>query len=125
MLHKRLLPLLGALIAFLAGCTTTSSAFVKHSPDMSVVRGKILHVESLQSHHFERLSDGIAFTVGDQGCQVKIRLSKKNEQIYHIEPGAIIVFGKSTDYIMRDAASYMHHQQQQQQQQQEQQGSSF
>ena len=107
MLKKSFPTLLAAVIAFLAGCTSTSAAFVKHSPDMSVVRGKILHVENLGSHEFQRLSDGIAFTVGESGCTVRIRLSKKNEQVYHVEQGAVIVFGKSTDYVMRDAKSYM------------------
>jgi len=107
MLKKSFPTLLAAVIAFLAGCTSTSAAFVKHSPDMSVVRGKILHVENLGSHEFKRLADGIAFTVGEEGCTVKIRLSKKNEQVYHVEKGAVVVFGKSTDYIMRDATSYM------------------
>jgi len=103
---KRLLPVLGTLLLVLSSCASTSAAYVKHSPNMSVVRGKIVHVENLKSHHFVRLSDGIAFTVGSAGCKVKIRLSKKNEQTYHVEPGTVIVFGKNGDYIMREAVGF-------------------
>ena len=107
MIQKRLFPLLGSLLLALSSCATSSASFVKHSPEMSVIRGEILHVKNLQSHEISRFSDGVALTVADQGCRVKIRLGKKNEQSYDVAPGTVLVFGKEDDYILRDAADYI------------------
>ena len=104
---KRLLPLLSCLFLALSGCASTAAAFVKHRSEMSSVRGEILSVRNLESGTFRRLADGIAFTVGNDGCEVRIKLGKRNEQTYSLEEGTVLVFGKSKDYILRDAANYV------------------
>jgi hypothetical protein len=94
-----LLATCGALL--LASCAHTTASFLDHHAGYSVVRGTISKVEGLSTAGIERLTDGVAYTVGPPGCQASIVFDGGRRNKLSLKPGAVIVHGAEGDYILQ------------------------
>ena len=101
-MHRRPFLLLGSLFLGLVGCATTSQSYLKATPGYSVIRGEILNVEGLAAQEFQQLADGVVIKITQPGCRVTLLLGKKNEQVYEVGPGTILVLGDKADFLLRD-----------------------
>jgi hypothetical protein len=101
---KNLLLAIGvASVLGLGACTTTSSSFVEDRSGVAVIKGRIVQVENLSAGNIRRFDDGIAVTVNRPGCKVSIAFSDTQTKVMELGPGAIIVYGGETDYVVRQA----------------------
>ena len=100
---KVLKPALAAfLLAALGSCKSTSSSFVADCKGFAVVRGRVVHVDRIAADQFQQLSDGVVLTVSQPGS-VTLQFEKKNEKVFDVDPGSLVVFGKDEDFVLRKA----------------------
>ena len=101
---KNLLVALAAVAVFgLSACTTTSGSFVEERTGVAVIRGRITQVENLSAGKIRRFNDGIAVTINRPGCRVTMSFSETQKKVMELGPGAILVYGGDTDYVLRQA----------------------
>jgi hypothetical protein len=72
----------------------------------SVTRGRITKIENLSATEFRSLSDGLAMTLGGEGCAVtmKFREDEDEAKVFEIGTGVILVYGYDGDYILESRA---------------------
>jgi hypothetical protein len=75
-------------------CTTTSGSFVEERTGVAVIRGRITQAENLSAGNIRRFNDGIAVTMS---------FSETQKKVMELGPGAILVYGGDTDYVLNHA----------------------
>ena len=85
---------------FASACVASSDKFVEESLGFSTTKGRVVLFNELGSHEMQHLSDGIAITVTEPGCQVTVDFGDETSRQYEVQPGSILVFGGSNDFIL-------------------------
>ena len=95
----------GALLitSTVSSCATSSGSFVEGQYGVAVIRGHITEVENLSASKIERLGDGLAVTISQSGCRVSMQFADNLAKVMELGPGAIVVYGAETDYVIRAA----------------------
>ena len=92
--------LLTLSLGLLAGCSTSSQAFVDDLSGFSVTRGRITHIENLSTSKVVPLTDGVAVTVS-KPCRISITFEDAQTRTMELGPGVIVVHGYETDFVLK------------------------
>ncbi len=99
-IHGKLAAILLASLG-LGACSVSSESYVADISGYSVTRGRFMHIENLHAAKIEPLSDGVAITLSQPGCRVKILFDNDQERVMETGRGVILVHGYANDYILK------------------------
>ena len=88
------------VLVFLGSCATTSREYVEEKLGYSSTKGRLIHLENLDSHDMEHLADGVAIHIDNGGCRVTVQFE---DQVMGLDvgPGSILVFGREADFLLQ------------------------
>ena len=88
------------LLVLASSCVATSREYVEKKFGYSSIKGRLVHFENLASDKVERLADGIALHVDQEGCRATVQYEGKSLNL-DVVPGSIIVFGEEEDFLLQ------------------------
>ncbi len=99
-IHGKLAAILLASVC-LGACSVSSESYIADISGYSVTRGRFMQIENLHAAKIEHLTDGVAMTLSQPGCRVKILFDNDEELMVEPGRGGILVHGYANDYILK------------------------
>lgn len=85
----------------LGACSVSSESYVADISGYAVTRGRFMQIENLHAAKIEQLTDGVAMTLSQPGCRVRILFDNDEELTVETGRGVILVHGYANDYILK------------------------